>query len=273
MTRLSWVEPGGSPASGFLHQVGCVLDVQANARPRPRLLRREASDSPRLRGNHKSRQRGVRVLVAVPQRVQDRRDPLLDVRGVEASVPAQPYPLGVADARSLPRLLVGEGENGVEVEAALLVHAAVQCRVFLSPVSMGVPVNPMNDAFGRPSRRFRARPPMKSYWLRCASSADGVLALGQDRKGPPRVPVVLGQPELLQRREHSSVTPTFADCLVSLLAPALPCFYRERTLLKHAAERSTRTARLTRNFLSSVVTIHRNFCGVPTPDDLQRLGG
>ncbi len=44
-------------------------------------------------------------------------------------------------------------------------------RVFLSVSSMGVPVKPMNEAFGNASRRCRAKPSMKSYWLRCASSA------------------------------------------------------------------------------------------------------
>ena len=36
---------------------------------------------------------------------------------------------------------------------------------------MGVPVKPMNEAFGSASRMCRAKPSMKSYWLRCASSA------------------------------------------------------------------------------------------------------
>ena len=36
---------------------------------------------------------------------------------------------------------------------------------------MGVPVKPMNEALGRASRMCRAKPSMKSYWLRCASSA------------------------------------------------------------------------------------------------------
>ena len=36
---------------------------------------------------------------------------------------------------------------------------------------MGVPVKPMNEAFGSASRMCRAKPSMKSYWLRWASSA------------------------------------------------------------------------------------------------------
>jgi hypothetical protein len=39
-------------------------------------------------------------------------------------------------------------------------------RVFLSVASMGVPVKPMNDALGSASRMWRAKPSMKSYWLR-----------------------------------------------------------------------------------------------------------
>ena len=41
----------------------------------------------------------------------------------------------------------------------------------LVSVSIGVPVKPMNEAFGRASRMWRAKPSMKSYWLRWASSA------------------------------------------------------------------------------------------------------
>src|SRR3989304_4524675 len=44
-------------------------------------------------------------------------------------------------------------------------------RVLASVFSMGVPVKPMNEAFGRASRMCRAKPSMKSYWLLCASSA------------------------------------------------------------------------------------------------------
>ena len=36
---------------------------------------------------------------------------------------------------------------------------------------IGVPVNPMNDAFGSALRRCCAKPSINPYWLRCASSA------------------------------------------------------------------------------------------------------
>ena len=41
----------------------------------------------------------------------------------------------------------------------------------MSASSIGVPVNPINEAFGSASRIWRAKPSMKSYWLRWASSA------------------------------------------------------------------------------------------------------
>jgi len=43
--------------------------------------------------------------------------------------------------------------------------------VLRSCFSIGVPVNPMKDALGSASLKFFAKPSMKSYWLRCASSA------------------------------------------------------------------------------------------------------
>jgi hypothetical protein len=39
------------------------------------------------------------------------------------------------------------------------------------PAKVVVPVKSMYDAFGSASRMCLAKPSMKSYWLRCASSA------------------------------------------------------------------------------------------------------
>ena len=43
--------------------------------------------------------------------------------------------------------------------------------MFLSPVSIGVPVNPIKDALGNASLTYPANPSMRSYCERCASSA------------------------------------------------------------------------------------------------------
>jgi hypothetical protein len=43
--------------------------------------------------------------------------------------------------------------------------------VFASAFSIGVPVKPTKLACGRAWRMWRAKPSMKSYWLRWASSA------------------------------------------------------------------------------------------------------
>ena len=53
----------------------------------------------------------------------------------------------------------------------MLMWSPNTARVFASASSIGVPVKPMNEAFGRASRMCRANPSTKSYWLRCASSA------------------------------------------------------------------------------------------------------
>lgn len=41
----------------------------------------------------------------------------------------------------------------------------------------------MNDAFGNESRRLRASPSIKSYWLRCASSAMTMMLPGLGNSG------------------------------------------------------------------------------------------
>lgn len=45
--------------------------------------------------------------------------------------------------------------------------------MFLSVSSLGVPVNPMNEALGAASRTCRAKPSIKSYWLRCGGKDAG----------------------------------------------------------------------------------------------------
>ena len=67
---------------------------------------------------------------------------------------------------------------------------------------MGVPVKPMNEAFGRASRRCRAKPSMKSYWLRCASSAMTTMfsPVAEQRMD---VALLVGH-ELLDRREDDA---------------------------------------------------------------------
>jgi len=47
----------------------------------------------------------------------------------------------------------------------------------------GVPVKPMKEACGSASRMCRANPSMKSYWLRCASSAITTILRRSDRIG------------------------------------------------------------------------------------------
>ena len=42
---------------------------------------------------------------------------------------------------------------------------------YWSVISIGVPVKPMNEALGKASRMWLAKPSIKSYWLRWASSA------------------------------------------------------------------------------------------------------
>jgi hypothetical protein len=71
--------------------------------------------------------------------------------------------------------------------------------VLASSFSMGVPVKPMNDALGRASRRFRAKPSIMSYWLRCASSAMTTILRRSDSIVGP-APPSLGH-ELLDRGE------------------------------------------------------------------------
>ena len=46
-----------------------------------------------------------------------------------------------------------------------------------------MPVNPINEALGSASWRFRANPSMKSYWLRCASSAMTTMFCRGDNSG------------------------------------------------------------------------------------------
>jgi len=68
--------------------------------------------------------------------------------------------------------------------------------VLLSDFSIGVPVNPINEAFGRASRRYFAYPYVinalsflsnifaeNPYWLLCASSAITMILSLSDRIG------------------------------------------------------------------------------------------
>ncbi len=48
---------------------------------------------------------------------------------------------------------------------------------------MGVPVKPTKEALGSASRMWRAKPSMKSYWLRCASSAMTTMLVRSDSTG------------------------------------------------------------------------------------------
>ena len=70
--------------------------------------------------------------------------------------------------------------------------------------SIGVPVKPMNAALGRASRRLRARPSIRSYWVRCASSAITTMLRRSDSNGNVRLASRsgLGATELLHGREH-----------------------------------------------------------------------
>src|SRR5215831_10697351 len=65
----------------------------------------------------------------------------------------------------------------------MLMWSPKRRRVLASVFSIGVPVKPMNEAFGNASCRCRARPSMKSYWLLCASSAITTILRRSDSTG------------------------------------------------------------------------------------------
>ena len=65
----------------------------------------------------------------------------------------------------------------------------------------------MNEAFGSASRRCRAKPSMKSYWLRCASSAMTTMLRRSESIGY-RVALLLGQELLDGGEDHAAGRPT-----------------------------------------------------------------
>jgi hypothetical protein len=77
------------------------------------------------------------------------------------------------------RGLVGDGALDV-VDADVIAEDRPRVRVRLS---MGVPVKPMKLAFGKASRMCRARPSMRSYCERCASSAMTMMFRRGDSSG------------------------------------------------------------------------------------------
>ena len=68
-----------------------------------------------------------------------------------------------------PRLVINRNGGAVFPGLQDVVNLNVIAEYGL--LSIGVPMKPMNDAFGNASRICLAKPSMKSYWLRCASSA------------------------------------------------------------------------------------------------------
>ena len=84
--------------------------------------------------------------------------------------------LGLVERQLGQPALVVDRHGGAVLHRALdVVDADVVAedrpRVGVGSNSIGVPVKPMNEACGKASRMWRAKPSMKSYWLRCASSA------------------------------------------------------------------------------------------------------
>ena len=65
----------------------------------------------------------------------------------------------------------------------MLMWSPNTARVLASCFSMGVPVKPMKEALGSASRMWAAKPSMKSYWLRWASSAITTMLRRSDSRG------------------------------------------------------------------------------------------
>ena len=55
--------------------------------------------------------------------------------------------------------------------------------MLLSAFSIGVPVNPINEALGNASLIFLAKPSIKSYWLLWASSAMTIIFFLSESRG------------------------------------------------------------------------------------------